>query len=150
MASQVFSGNGNFSYTNSTGKNVRVIINFMQSSNISPNYGGITVTWAGVTVSALNAHSIGRNLAGVNAIRIERQNWSNTGNMTSSYRNVTDIGNKGYGYAALNGANLVAVEGAEAQQQNMALPTEIMLAPNQSFSAVCGPYNIVIIKEDGS
>jgi len=45
---------------------------------------------------------------------------------------------------------MVCVEGAQAQQQNIALPTEIMLAPNQSFSAVCGPYNIVIIKEDGS
>ena len=31
----------------------------------------------------------------------------------------------------------------------LALPTEIMLAPNQTFSAVCGVYNIVVIPEAG-
>jgi len=30
-----------------------------------------------------------------------------------------------------------------------ATPTEIMLAPGQTFSAVCGPYNIVVIPEAG-
>ena len=154
MASDVKSGNGNFSYINSTGQNVRVIINFMQATNVGANAGGISMSWSGVngtvSVTAPYAHSLGRNIAALNQIRIERQNFSNAGNLAYSYFNVTDIGNKGYGFAALNGANMVCVEGAQAQQQNIALPTEIMLAPNQSFSAVCGPYNIVIIKEDGS
>lgn len=149
MASQVFSGTGNFSYTNSTGQNVRVIINFMQASNIGANAGGIYISWSGASVGAPYAHSIGRNLAGVNAIRIERQNYSNSGNLALSYFPVSNIGNQGYGFAALNGANMISVEGPAPQQQNMALPTEIMLAPNQSFSAVCGPYNIVVVKEDG-
>jgi hypothetical protein len=33
---------------------------------------------------------------------------------------------------------------------SIALPLEIYLAPNQTFSAICGPYNILAIKEDGT
>jgi hypothetical protein len=29
-------------------------------------------------------------------------------------------------------------------------PVELMLAPNQSFSAICGPFNAIVIKEDGT
>lgn len=29
-------------------------------------------------------------------------------------------------------------------------PVELMLAPNQSFSAVCGAFNAIVIKEDGT
>lgn len=76
MASQVLSGSSNPRYLNDTGKNVRVILNFLS-----------------------NAESV--NWAGVSAILYP-------------------------------------------------LPVEIMLAPNQTFSAVCGPYNIAVIKEDGS
>lgn len=151
MASEVRSGNGNVSYTNNTGQNVRVVINFMQSKDLSPEKGGITITWAGVTVSAPNAHSIGRNLAAVNQVRIERQNYDNTGNLANSYTTkLNGSDKKGYGYAALNGINMVSVEGPTAQQQNMALPTEIMLRNGDTFSAICGPYNIVIIREDGA
>jgi hypothetical protein len=57
MASQVLSGSSNVSYTNNTGQNVRIVINYMKSggSNISMN-------WAGVSVNA-NLSIIGRNLA---------------------------------------------------------------------------------------
>ena len=35
MAAQVLSGNGNVSYTNSTGQNVRVVINWLKNDNTS-------------------------------------------------------------------------------------------------------------------
>jgi hypothetical protein len=76
MASQIISGASNPSYTNNTGKNVRLILNFLQNATV--------VNWAGVS-------------------------------------------------AVSSGP----------------LPKEIMLAPNQSFSAICNSYNVVIIKEDG-
>lgn len=76
MASQVFSGSSNPTYTNNTGQNVRVILNFLSNAT--------TVNWAGIS---------------------------------------TSVG---------------------------PLPKEVMLAPNQSFSAISGPYNIAIIKEDGT
>jgi hypothetical protein len=43
MASQVLSGTSNPTYTNSTGQNVRLIINFMANCT--------AMTWAGVTIS---------------------------------------------------------------------------------------------------
>ena len=78
MASQVISGTSNPTYTNNTGKNVRIILNFLSNAT--------TVNWAGVS----------------------------------------------------------------AVSSSGPLPSEIMLAPNQSFSATCGPYNIVVVKEDGT
>lgn len=78
MASQVISGASNPTYTNNTGKNVRIILNFLSNAT--------TVNWAGVS----------------------------------------------------------------AVSSSGPLPSEVMLAPNQSFSAACGPYNIVVVKEDGT
>lgn len=78
MASQVFSGTSNPRYVNDTGKNVRLVLNFLQDAT--------TVNWAGVSALSSTAP----------------------------------------------------------------LPNEILLAPNQSFSANCGAYNFVVIKEDGS
>jgi hypothetical protein len=78
MASQVFSGASNPTYTNNTGQNVRVILSFLSNAT--------AVNWAGVSASATSGP----------------------------------------------------------------LPKELILAPNQTFSAVCGPYNLAIIKEDGT
>lgn len=78
MASQVLSGASNPTYSNNTGKNVRIILNFLSNAT--------TVNWAGVS----------------------------------------------------------------AVSSSGPLPSEVMLAPNQSFSATCGPYNIVVVKEDGT
>jgi hypothetical protein len=55
MASEVKSGTGNFTYTNSTGQNVRVVINFMRNPT--------SMNWAGTSVSSTNVIAIGRNLA---------------------------------------------------------------------------------------
>jgi len=100
MAAQVLSGSSDATYTNNTGENVRVIINFMESSST-----GLSISWAGISTSNTNSgtFAIGRQLAG------QYQNSSTT----------------------------------------TSLPTELMLAPTQSFSSVSGPYNIVVIPEGG-
>lgn len=60
MASQVLSGTGNVSYTNNTGQNVRIVINYMASPT--------NITWAGISAAASNTLAIGRNLAFSNGI----------------------------------------------------------------------------------
>jgi len=64
MASQVLSGGNTqtFTYTNNTGQNVRIVINFC-SIQTSVNYG--TMSWAGVNLSLPfnSSCSFGRNLA---------------------------------------------------------------------------------------
>ena len=124
MASQVLSGSSNVSYTNNTGQNVRIVINFMGApltGNSSSPVGTLSMSWAGVYISTLftsNLNAIGRNL----------------GFISSSLANSTSASN------AFSSSSGGAQGGA---------PTEIMLAPGQTFSAVCGPYNIVIIPEAG-
>lgn len=58
MASQVLSGTSNVSYTNNTGQNVRVVINYM--AGVSSQ---ISLSWAGVSASSTSVAAIGRNLA---------------------------------------------------------------------------------------
>ena len=60
MASTVLSGSTNPTYTNNTGQNVRVVINFMASPT--------TINWGGVSQSATGASAIGRNIAGISTI----------------------------------------------------------------------------------
>ena len=50
----------------------------------------------------------------------------------------------------LSNATSVNWAGASVNASTGPLPAEIMLDSNQTFSAICGPYNIVIIKEDGT
>ena len=102
MASQVLSGSSNVSYTNNTGQNVRIVINYMQTTSAPYR---LSMNWAGVSLPAITVSSpyaIGRTI-GLSA---------------------------GYG-------------------EQRAAPSEIMLAPGQTFSAVCGQYNIVVIPEAG-
>jgi len=47
MAAQVLSGSGNVSYTNSTGQNVRVVINYLETTG--PGQGA-NLSFQGVTV----------------------------------------------------------------------------------------------------
>ena len=61
MASQVLSGSSNVSYTNNTGQNVRIVINYMETPN--------SMSWAGVTKAASSVPlAIGRNLAFNNSL----------------------------------------------------------------------------------
>lgn len=109
MASQVLSGASNVGYTNNTGQNVRVIINYMSGTNLA-------MSWAGIIVNSSGLSAIGRNLA---------------------YTSATS--------ASANNSLTTASTGTAA-----ALPTEIMLAPTQTFSATgVSAYNIVIIPELG-
>lgn len=115
MASQVLSGSGSVSYTNNTGQNVRIVINYMSSSSSSTP--GIIINWGAasaplrVQLVGTSVSAIGRNLA------------FNTGTTGAGSNGLLSSGN--------------------------ALPTELMLAPGQIFSAACGLYNIVVIPEAG-
>jgi hypothetical protein len=51
MASQVISATGNVTYTNSTGQNVRLVINYMTGTNISLSWGtGASASTTGTIV----------------------------------------------------------------------------------------------------
>ena len=119
MAATVLSGSSNVTYTNSTGQNVRVIINYMKTPT--------AMSWAGVSETATNVLAIGRNLAFNSGLL-------STGLLSGST-------------AAINSNNMCMLTGSESAEA--ALPTEIMLAAGQTFSATCGAYNIVIIPEAG-
>ena len=59
MAAQVLSGKGNVSYTNSTGQNVRIVLNYVAP----PGDGGATLTFQGVTVTIEQSYAVGKFLA---------------------------------------------------------------------------------------
>ena len=60
MAAQVLSGSGNVTYTNSTGQNVRVVINYLENDN---NSASVTMTFQGVSVNIPRNTKIGKFLA---------------------------------------------------------------------------------------
>lgn len=134
MASQVLSGNSNVSYTNNTGQNVRVVINYMQGT-ISPDpdagYLFLYISWAGVSVNTTYVKAIGRNLA------------YSIGTLSVGSYYQGSVG------ASLSANNMVVENIPSAEVSNVALPTELMLAPGQTFSATCGVYNVVVIPEAG-
>ena len=146
MASQVLSGGSNPSYTNNTGQNVRVIINYMRSSatqsggiDAVPGFGqsrttteSITINWAGLSASASNSSAV-----------------TFTG---GRFQNFTPSGVSGpivIGKSLATFGSGVAANGAFSPESPLALPLEILLAPGQTFSAVCGVHNIVVIPEAG-
>ena len=64
MAAQVLSGTGALAYTNNTGENVRIVINFLR---IGSNNGGMT--WGGGANITLESDcTIGRNIAFLDTI----------------------------------------------------------------------------------
>lgn len=133
MASQVLSGNGSVSYTNNTGQNVRVVINFLGYN--SPSYYGIDITWSNASIRSSYANAIGRNLA-------ISGGGAQTG-LSVYANNMSPVDS--------------SVAGIGAEFYNGALPTELMLAPGQTFTATGTAtggsgtlqYNIVIIPENG-
>lgn len=134
MASQVLSGSSNPSYTNNTGQNVRIVINFM--SNVT------SISWGGVSVSTSSTPTIGRNLAFINGTGNGDSN-----NMILPYTTTTSqqvlvstdnfTGQQNFTSQSVTSSNLAAY------------PTELMLAPGQAFNSTCGAYNIVVIPEAG-
>lgn len=153
MASQILSGANNASYTNNTGQNVRLIINYM--SNVT------SMTWAGVTVTA-SATTIGKNVP----ISYSASNFTMT--IPTGYLNARIIpgGNDNIFRATINGPIDFTLQDPRSvptsppnpatgtlnlvPSTNRNFPTEIMLANGQSFTSVCGAYNAIVIKEDGT
>ena len=119
MASQVLSGTSNPTYTNNTGQNVRVVINYMRGVGFgspgTPNRFGLLV---GGTLCTLNI------------------NWAGVGIDSSTNNGIIVVGRN---LSTSSGNNGTAA----------GLPTEIMLAPGETFSAVSQQYNIVVIPEAG-
>ena len=149
MATEILSGASNPSYTNNTGQNVRIIINFMQSAPsgaVLPDtrrQHNINISWAGITVSGgglvpREGFAIGKNVA---YIALERTQFA--GIFQSVYGTSQNAG-----ISSPAGAGEPA-GGASPFSIGLALPTELMLAPNQRFTATCGAYNIVVIPENG-
>ena len=58
MAAQVLSGSGNVTYTNSTGQNVRIVINYLKNDTATG-----TMTFQGVTVELQANQVYGKTLA---------------------------------------------------------------------------------------
>jgi hypothetical protein len=132
MASQVFSGTNrsNFTYTNNTGQNVRIIINYLQ---IRPASGIVDYQSANGTISAgyLLIYignnlplTIGRNLA-----------FYVAGGVAGNNAYTESNGNSSDPSPSVNG-----------------LPTELMLSSGEVFSingGITATYNIVVIPEAG-
>lgn len=125
MASEVFSGTSNFSYTNSTGQNVRIIVNYARASNTN----NVTMSWGSVgavSISYNNVGAFGRNLASF----ISFVN-TDTGSVSITANNVVPTSN--------------------SIEDTIGFPTEIMISNGHTFSlSNINAYNIAIIKEDGS
>lgn len=165
MASQILSGASNPSYTNNTGQNVRIIINYMYSDSNDV----ITLNWAGVSITEGSIEAIGKNIASATAFYGDlfllpfsffrwwwRKEWSSTNPRAAiSCQNVSikipttevEFTRGRGGFFRWLRENSSELSGFSI---SVALPLELYLAPGQTFSAVCGPYNIVAIKEDGT
>jgi hypothetical protein len=165
MASQVLSGSSNPSYTNNTGQNVRIVINYMAERG-----NGISLNWAGISAVA-NLSAIGRNLATSYINISDAPNSPFATPATSGSTNISTTAAAYSSYGAVSNNNALAKTTTVQEPYSAlvplgnttilgtafgtlttgsgALPTELMLAPGQTFSAVCGAYNIVVIPENG-
>lgn len=164
MASQVLNGNSNPSYTNNTGQNVRVVINYMYSDNGDQ----ITINWGSASVTESGIEAIGKNIACASGWYGDyflvpwsywgwwwRRSYQNSNPRTAlSTQNVAvklpereiDIPSWRRGWWWWPREDRREYSGFSI---SIALPLEIFLKPNERFSAVCGAYNIVVIPEAG-
>jgi len=166
MASTVISGPSNPSYRNNTDQNVRIVINYMAGTKFDPAIpsrgavpSNITINWAGLSVGTSSDQgniAIGRNLAysqlfrdtasgGTQQVQIGELRPGQPGfdySLTSSGRAIFQA-------VGVNNSVALATASNNASGFVSSLPTELMLAPGQTFSAVCGVHNIVVIPENG-
>lgn len=193
MASQVLSGPSNPNYTNNTGQNVRVVINYMASTDgippvapgprqqTAPNRGApvvnvpgvapsITINWAGVSVTGkMGPDPVVRNVGYYSLIRLKRiptvvvsggpkfaigRNISAAAAITKETPGFIeslfdDIPGVGGGEVSIAAYAHNAGFQMGTVTMGITFPTELMLAPGQTFSAICGVYNIVVIPENG-
>ncbi len=117
MASIVNAGTGNWSYTNNTGGNVRVIIGFYYNNTTSQSYdAGLTQVIAGVTVATATN---GTNMSFIGfGKHVTYQRGSNSG----GYQVKGHVGNTGGGFvdefwlangqsASVNGSSFLSPKG---------------------------------------
>lgn len=174
MASQILSGASNPSYTNNTGQNVRLVINHM-SNTTQVSWAGNTLNLLPVEtvhVASPNYTSSIYNRNNRKYYNINNNNFlpgPSTGyTINSTLKLITSIedwdgttyGDDNYdfrGFSAgsnsdsnINYYSTYPYNPTRDYTVGFSIPSKIFLAPGQSFSAVCGPYNIVVIKEDGN
>ncbi len=176
---KVLSGASNPSYTNNTSQNVRVVINYMAGTPFVPARAAvvnslgrvispatplvpatITMNWATVSVSSSSNQAniaIGRNLAysqlfrdtaagGVQTVRGQDLRPGQPGFVqfdAGPSANVT------FEQVPITNTVSLAAIANNASGFVSGLPTELMLAPGEIFSATCGAHNIVVIPENG-
>ena len=133
MAAQILSGTGGVSYTNSTGQNVRIIINYMIVYK-----SATSMSWTGDNGTAeLRPNSnatIGKELA--YTVRATEQSTTVNNIIKTHHGQRVSITSGG------------AVLGSAENLGGM--PTEIALGPGYTFStSPTGKYNITIIPEAG-
>tara|TARA_B100001996_G_scaffold346758_1_gene303888 strand:- start:145 stop:537 length:393 start_codon:yes stop_codon:yes gene_type:complete len=76
MAAQVLSGTGALTYTNNTGENVRIVINFLRTGHVST----CTMSWGGgASIELVPNCTMGRNLATLDIAEATGVNISITG-----------------------------------------------------------------------
>ena len=123
MAAQVLSGSGNVSYTNSTGQNVRVVINYLENSAVDA-----TLTFQGVSVTIDSQTTYGKTLA---------------------YRNSqTGGGNENQDMAVDSGPTQGNAKGGIPVEFALSNGGTFSIT-NPSSSAYIKGYNIIIIPEAG-
>ena len=125
MAAQVLSGSGNVSYTNSTGQNVRLVINYLETAtNVS---GNTTVSFPGNTITLSPSMVYGKTLA-----------WKTT---SSSSNHIT--------------GSMAESAPDRTEDKLPPLPLELALANGDTFSITGNTstnikgYNMIIIPEAG-
>lgn len=135
MASQVLTGTGDVTYTNNTGQNVRIVINYMKFTNSNTAaFSSITVSFGGVSTDIRTyGGTIGRGIAGT----------------------TRGSSNASSGPSGQNFAKELFITG-----EIEGVPLELILAPTETFSVVgnananiatitVAAYNIVVIPEAG-
>ena len=160
MASQVLSGTSNPSYTNNTGQNVRLLMNYIANCT--------SMTWAGVTVTGDS--TVGKDVMTING---EVRSFEGSGSAgqpgplavsstkaTGYFTSTATVGSKIQTQAPRLGGStyLGSDDVATANVHFIPLtitpggefPTELVLADGEAFSALSGAFNIVVIKEDGT
>lgn len=160
MASQVFSGTGNFSYTNNTGGTVRVIINLITFEyNDTGGTGTLNISWgnpsapAGKSINEVKA--IGKNLAATDGIRETRTIDFSTYDVYKISSNNLNI------RYSVRGVHFVPIPDVNSRVGDFSFvsaPTEVFINNGEFFAITSGNfsgslpiagYNILIVPENG-
>ena len=85
MAAQVLGGSGNVSYTNSTGQNVRLVINYLKTGE-----GTCTITFQGASLT-ISRGSYGKTLAYRDSHGGSTGAWTSAMSVGSGYQNTAAV-----------------------------------------------------------